>query len=159
MERAKKKLVLDHLVIQRLGNKSLQNNVPGAPQNPKGNIFNKNELAAILKFGAEELFKEDKEEEREEKEDKGFAETIDIDEILARADTVPYGENAEPEGDVDLLNSFKVADFSLKDDEEEEEEKDPDFWDKIIPEDEREKAEAANSKGDVSLIEFIKSNH
>lgn len=143
--------MLDHLVIQRLGNKSLQNNpgVPGA-QN-KGNIFNKNELAAILKFGAEELFKEDKEEDfREEKEDKGFAETIDIDEILARADTVPYGENAEPEGDVDLLNSFKVADFSLKDEEEEEEEKDPDFWDKLIPEDEREKAEAANAKGDVS---------
>ncbi len=142
-------MVLDHLVIQRLGNKSLQNNVPGT-QN-KGNIFNKNELAAILKFGAEELFKEDKEEDyREEKEDKGFAETIDIDEILARADTVPYGENAEPEGDVDLLNSFKVADFTLAD-EEEEEEKDPDFWDKLIPEDEREKAESENAKGDVSL--------
>lgn len=150
MERAKKKLVLDHLVIQRLGNKSLPNNtgVPGT-QN-KGNIFNKNELAAILKFGAEELFKEDKEEDREEKEDKGFAETIDIDEILARADTVPFGEHAEPEGDVDLLNSFKVADFSLAEDEEEEEEKDPDFWEKIIPEDEREKADALNSKGEVS---------
>lgn len=147
LERAKKKLVLDHLVIQRLGNKSLPNNVPGT-QN-KGNIFNKNELAAILKFGAEELFKEDKEEEREDKEDKEFTETIDIDEILARADTVPFGEHAEPEGDVDLLNSFKVADFSLKEEEEEEEEeKDPDFWEKIIPEDEREKASAQNSKGD-----------
>lgn len=142
--------MLDHLVIQRLGNKSLPNNVPGT-QN-KGNIFNKNELAAILKFGAEELFKEDKEEEREDKEDKEFTETIDIDEILARADTVPFGEHAEPEGDVDLLNSFKVADFSLKEEEEEEEEeKDPDFWEKIIPEDEREKASAQNSKGDVSL--------
>ena len=140
---------MDHLVIQRLGNKSLQNNAPGA-QN-KGNIFNKNELAAILKFGAEELFKEDKEEDYlEEKEDKGFAETIDIDEILARADTVPYGENAEPEGDVDLLNSFKVADFALVD-EEEEEDKDPDFWDKLISEDDREKAEAGNAKSDVRL--------
>jgi hypothetical protein len=99
---------------------------------------------------AEELFKEDKEEEREEKEDKGFAETIDIDEILARADTVPATENAEPEGDADLLNAFKVADFTLAD-EDEEEEKDEDFWDSLIPEEERQKVAAENAKGDVRL--------
>lgn len=44
-------MVLDHLVIQRLGNKSLKT------QQQKQDGFSKNELAAILKFGAAELFK------------------------------------------------------------------------------------------------------
>jgi hypothetical protein len=37
-------MVLDHLVIQRLSNKSLSTQA-------RTNIFDKNELAAILKFG------------------------------------------------------------------------------------------------------------
>lgn len=52
LERAKKKMVLDHLVIQKLGNKSLQSTT-----SQKADIFDKNELASILKFGAAELFK------------------------------------------------------------------------------------------------------
>lgn len=57
VERAKQKMVLDHLVIQRmdttgrtvLDKKAKNASIP----------FNKDELTAILKFGAEELFKDE----------------------------------------------------------------------------------------------------
>ena len=57
IERAKKKMVLDHLVIQRMDTSGktmlFKNTAPSATTN---NPFNKEELSAILKFGAEELF-------------------------------------------------------------------------------------------------------
>merc|ERR1712002_1308034 len=64
IERAKKKMVLDHLVIQRMdttGRTILKNAGQGenGKQGIKGNPFSKDELDAILKFGAEELFKEE----------------------------------------------------------------------------------------------------
>ena len=58
MERAKKKLVLDHLVIQRMdtsGRTVLSKNAISASSRIP---FDKNELNAILKFGAAELFSE-----------------------------------------------------------------------------------------------------
>ncbi|MEQ2207514.1 hypothetical protein XENOCAPTIV_013718, partial [Xenoophorus captivus] len=64
IERAKKKMVLDHLVIQRMdttGRTVLDNNSGNSNSNP----FNKEELTAILKFGAEDLFKEAEGEESE----------------------------------------------------------------------------------------------
>ncbi|XP_062079484.1 protein CHROMATIN REMODELING 5-like [Humulus lupulus] len=59
LERAKKKMVLDHLVIQKL-------NAEGRLEKKeakKGSYFDKNELSTILRFGAEEIFKEEKNEE------------------------------------------------------------------------------------------------
>jgi len=50
-------MVLDHLVIQRMdtsGKTMLFKNT--TPSSTTNNPFNKDELAAILKFGAEELF-------------------------------------------------------------------------------------------------------
>eukprot|EP00064_Thunnus_orientalis_P012385 superscaffoldBa00001893_g12420 len=78
IERAKKKMVLDHLVIQRMdttGRTVLDSNSGNTNSNP----FNKEELTAILKFGAEELFKEAEGEESEPQE-------MDIDEILSDSD-------------------------------------------------------------------------
>ena len=69
-----------------------------------------NELAAILRFGAEELFKDDKNEE----DQKNKLETMDIDEILARAEKV---ETKPPEVDADgneLLGAFKVTSLVLQ---------------------------------------------
>ncbi len=62
-----------------------------------------NELSAILRFGAEELFKEDKSEE----ESKKRLLSMDIDEILERAEKV---EEKEPDGEQgnELLSAFKV---------------------------------------------------
>lgn len=62
--------------------------------------FKKEELAAILKFGAEELFKEEEENDEEPQ--------VDIDDILNRAET----RETEPTtmGD-ELLSQFKVVSF------------------------------------------------
>jgi len=58
VERAKQKMVLDHLVIQRMdttGRTVLDKKNAGTNNNP----FNKEDLNAILKFGAEDLFKDE----------------------------------------------------------------------------------------------------
>ena len=56
IERAKKKMVLDHLVIQRMDTTGKQIFKSGTAEK-SGQPFSKDELNAILKFGAEELFK------------------------------------------------------------------------------------------------------
>ncbi|KAI4308165.1 hypothetical protein L6164_031267 [Bauhinia variegata] len=116
LERAKKKMVLDHLVIQKL-------NAEGRLEKKeakKGSYFDKNELSAILRFGAEELFKEEKNDE----ESKKRLLSMDIDEILERAEKV---EEKEPEGEQahELLSAFKVANFTNGED-------DGSFWSRWI---------------------------
>ena len=78
IERAKKKMVLDHLVIQRMdtsGRTVLSKKSDASKTIP----FDKNEINQILKFGAEELFKNEEDEENEPE--------CDIDLILQRAET------------------------------------------------------------------------
>lgn len=66
-------------------------------------MYIQHELSAILRFGAEELFKEEKEDE----ENKMRLETMDIDEILERAEKV---ESKAPDGESgnELLSAFKA---------------------------------------------------
>lgn len=62
IERAKKKMVLDHLVIQRMdttGRTVLDKKASATTP------FNKDDLTAILKFGAEELFKDEEDGDEE----------------------------------------------------------------------------------------------
>ncbi|KAG6605931.1 Protein CHROMATIN REMODELING 5, partial [Cucurbita argyrosperma subsp. sororia] len=116
LERAKKKMVLDHLVIQKL-------NAEGRLEKKeakKGIGFDKNELSAILRFGAEELFKEDKNDEDSKKR----LQSMDIDEILERAEKVEEKE-AEGEEGHELLGAFKVANFCSAED-------DGSFWSRWI---------------------------
>lgn len=64
VERAKQKMVLDHLVIQRMdttGRTVLDKKNAGTNSNP----FNKEDLNAILKFGAEDLFKDEEDGDEE----------------------------------------------------------------------------------------------
>ncbi len=56
LERAKQKMVLDHLVIQRMDTSGRTVLDPRGPS-AGAKLFGKDELAAILRFGAEELFK------------------------------------------------------------------------------------------------------
>ncbi|XP_071486143.1 chromodomain-helicase-DNA-binding protein 1-like [Diadema antillarum] len=130
IERAKRKMVLDHLVIQRMdttGRTVLSKSSTPARDAP----FSKEELTAILKFRAEELFKEADGEESELPE-------MDIDAILERAET---REQEEPGGaGEELLSQFKVANFAAS--EEPDFEKDPGKdWEDIIPASERRQME------------------
>ncbi|CAI9106222.1 OLC1v1005326C1 [Oldenlandia corymbosa var. corymbosa] len=116
LERAKKKMVLDHLVIQKL-------NAEGRlekKESKKGTGFDKNELSAILRFGAEELFKED----RNDEESKKKLLNMSIDEILERAEKVEE-KASNQEGGSELLSAFKVADFCSAED-------DGSFWSRMI---------------------------
>ncbi|KAG9136261.1 hypothetical protein Leryth_003850 [Lithospermum erythrorhizon] len=116
LERAKKKMVLDHLVIQKL-------NAEGRLEKKeakKSNAFDKNELSAILRFGAEELFNE----ERNDEENKKRLLSINIDEILERAEKVEDKESDAEEAH-ELLGAFKVANFVSTED-------DGSFWSRMI---------------------------
>ena len=94
VERAKKKLVLDHLVIQRMDTTGKTVLSKNAIKDSARIPFDKSELAAILKFGAAELFRE-KDGEQAEVE-------VDVDEILNRAET----RECENTGSVDLKLNF-----------------------------------------------------
>ncbi|KAH9500964.1 transcriptional regulator [Bulinus truncatus] len=135
VESAKKKMVLDHLVIQRMdttGRTVLDRGAAPSSAVP----FSKEDLCAILKFGAEELFKEKDHDDEEEQQ-------VDIDDILNRAEE--HETETSTVGD-ELLSQFKVASFGNLEEETEtsrasfgaEEGKD---WDEIIPDDIRQKME------------------
>ncbi|XP_048736383.2 chromodomain-helicase-DNA-binding protein 1-like isoform X3 [Ostrea edulis] len=133
VERAKRKMVLDHLVIQRMdttGRTVLNRGIPSSNSTP----FNKEELTSILKFGAEELFKENEDDEDEPQ--------VDIDEILKRAETREVEDQNTGAGD-ELLSQFKVVSFDNMEDEEIEQtpgtkvEEEDKSWDTIIPEADR----------------------
>ncbi|KAG9332116.1 hypothetical protein JZ751_015834 [Albula glossodonta] len=146
IERAKKKMVLDHLVIQRMdttGRTVLDNSSSTSNSNP----FNKEELTAILKFGAEELFKEPEGEESEPQE-------MDIDEILRLAETreSDQGSSATDE----LLSQFKVANFSTMEESMPELEAPPvRDWDDIIPEDQRRRLEEEEKQKEMEDIYML----
>ncbi|CAG5091357.1 Oidioi.mRNA.OKI2018_I69.PAR.g12999.t1.cds [Oikopleura dioica] len=116
IERAKKKMVLDHLVIQRMdtsGRTVLSKKSDASKSIP----FDKQEITQILKFGAEELFKEEDDAEPE----------CDIDLILQRAETTETEASGNAQTN-ELMSGFKVADFQFDEDK---------LWDDIIPEHER----------------------
>uniref|UniRef100_A0A670J9P9 Chromodomain helicase DNA binding protein 2 n=1 Tax=Podarcis muralis TaxID=64176 RepID=A0A670J9P9_PODMU len=146
IERAKKKMVLDHLVIQRMdttGRTVLDNNSGRSNTNP----FNKEELTAILKFGAEDLFKELEGEESEPQE-------MDIEEILRLAET--RENEASTSATDELLSQFKVANFATMEEEEAElEEKSQKDWDDIIPEEQRKKVEEEERQKELEEIYML----
>lgn len=133
VERAKRKLVLDHLVIQRM---DTSGRMVLSKSSATGAIpFDKHELNDILKFGAAELFQEKEGEEKEPE--------VDIDRILMGAETRDAEETQEQGND--LLSSFKYANFVI--DEEKDiaaaaaQGGDGQEWDEIIPEEQRQKIE------------------
>ncbi|XP_073509404.1 chromodomain-helicase-DNA-binding protein 2 isoform X2 [Phyllobates terribilis] len=146
IERAKKKMVLDHLVIQRMdttGRTVLENNSGSSNSNP----FNKEELAAILKFGAADLFKEPEGEESEPQE-------MDIDEILRLAET---RENEPSSSATDeLLSQFKVANFATMEEVEQVPENQGQIdWENIIPEEQRKKVEEEARQKELEEIYML----
>nr|QVX32602.1 CHD1/2 [Platynereis dumerilii] len=137
VERAKRKMVLDHLVIQRMdttGRTVLNRNTIGGDQS-SSQPFRKEELSAILKFGAEELFNQEDENEPDLQ--------VDIDDILNRAETRVTEENNTATNE--LLSQFKIVSFDNLEDEEIErqrkEEESGKTWESIIPENDRKKIE------------------
>ena len=142
LERAKRKMVLDHVVIQRMdtsGRTILDPNQGAAATSAGARMFKKDELAAILKFGAEDLFKEEQEQGEQPTAAApaaggGMMTDEDLDAILERAEVVEQREGEGTGGASDLLASFNVATFKADED-------DAAFWSKLIPEERRPKDE------------------
>jgi chromodomain-helicase-DNA-binding protein 1 len=148
IERAKQKMVLDHLVIQRMdttGRNAFQNiNNTSTTSTTSSTTDNrpltKEELNTIIKFGAEDLFKENSINEESSVEEE--SQKIDIDEILRRAETRHDDDSSLRNSSEDLLSQFKIANIQTMEDDIIE----PTTivnknknWKDIIPESERQK--------------------
>ena len=152
LQRAKQKMILDHLVIQRMDTSGRTVTAKGGLlSSNSGAMFDNRELAKILQFGAEDLFADNNEED-EQKREKSMEE-MDIEEILSRADErteAAEGEGGDKQEDQTeaFLSGFKVASFksSEKDDNEKDDEQDDterktkeeqegqiEFWQRVIP--------------------------
>ncbi|XP_037904696.1 chromodomain-helicase-DNA-binding protein Mi-2 homolog [Hermetia illucens] len=118
---AKRKMMLTHLVVR-----------PG--MGGKGTSFTKQELDDILRFGTEELFKEDegKEEEAIHYDDKAVAELLD---------RTNKGIEEKESWTNEYLSSFKVASYATKEENEDDdteiikqeaENSDPAYWVKLL---------------------------
>ncbi|XP_067659338.1 chromodomain-helicase-DNA-binding protein 4-like isoform X4 [Haliotis asinina] len=120
---AKKKMMLTHLVVRPgLGNKST--------------TMSKKELDDILKFGTEELFKEE--------EKAGDDRIVYDDAALSRLlDRTQEGQEEKEMAMNEYLSSFKVASYQVKEGEEEDETEmevlkqeaehaDPAYWEKLL---------------------------
>ncbi|KAJ3354709.1 hypothetical protein GGF32_002388 [Allomyces javanicus] len=158
IERAKRKMILEYCIIKQMdtsgrhvlqqkGGLAVANNTAAAMlKMPSHDKMSKDEMAAILKFGAQSMFA------RDEAQDK--LEDVDLDDILARAEEREAKEKAalkELEGAVsadangdggaaaaagssasaEFLQQFQVTEFQF----------DQLTWDDIIPEAERKAAE------------------
>ncbi|KII72799.1 Chromodomain-helicase-DNA-binding protein 2 [Thelohanellus kitauei] len=125
IERAKRKMVLDHLVIQTMDSK-----LTGISSNTVR--FNKDELALILKFGAEELFKENIEDGNQEP-----LQQLNLDDIMKLSEQSDDTQANLSRGE-EFLSSFKVANFNTGDIEKD---LDQEYaqWKNIIPKNEIER--------------------
>ncbi|XP_072036512.1 chromodomain-helicase-DNA-binding protein 5-like isoform X3 [Amphiura filiformis] len=132
---AKKKMMLTHLVVR-----------PGLGSAAKG-AMSKKELDDILKFGTEELFKEDKEAKGEDSEGTIQWNDAQVADLLDRS---KEGIAEQKDFSNDYLSSFKVASYVIKEEEQQEEEEeeepepetevikqelepsDPAYWEKLL---------------------------
>ena len=134
IQKAKNKMVLDHLVIQNMDTTG-KTVISGKKNKTSVASLSKDELNTIIKFGAADLFKETDEGGEE-------GEEVDLDAILSNAETREEVEAPISEANKELLSAFKCTNLRLEEEEEEMvEETDQKngekaaAWEEIIPED------------------------
>jgi len=130
------KLGLDQAILNRIENGQTRNN----------NMMTGDEIERLLRYGAFDLFKEDK-DGLSEKESNEFVEQ-DLDTILARRSKVVVqentGSNSKAAGGVFSKASFKVnKNGAMLDDIDID---DPRFWEKVIGKEVQDEEEIINSK-------------
>ncbi|KAF6775774.1 hypothetical protein AHF37_03202 [Paragonimus kellicotti] len=124
IESATRKMVLDHLIIQRMDSAGGKNSHGRKGDTAKGQL-----LTEILRYGAEGLFKQLDEDAAELE--------VDIDDILNRAETRDADATAEANPANALLSSFKVVALDTLDEDADSNQapniKPEVTWDEIIP--------------------------
>ena len=131
LERAKRKMVLEYAIIHQMDTSGTNFAPKASAKNQQQ--FSKEELGAILKFGAQNMFKSDNEDGQQKKLDE-----MDLDDILSHAEA--HETEADPTGSSaggqEFLKSFaQVQDFKADV-----------SWDDIIPLEERQKVEEEERK-------------
>ncbi|KAG0229475.1 hypothetical protein BGW42_001565 [Actinomortierella wolfii] len=125
IERAKRKMVLEYCIIKQMDTSGLEIlQQKKAAETSTG--FSKEELSAILKFGAQNMF-----QQTDNNNNKKLDE-MDLDEILARAEDHDTTDAVNMAGGEEFLSQFQYADFGAGDMS----------WEEIIPLEERERFEA-----------------
>ncbi|KXS19150.1 hypothetical protein M427DRAFT_132185 [Gonapodya prolifera JEL478] len=124
LERAKRKMVLEFALIKQMEAKgSMAPSKKTSASQTDPDKYSKAELEAILKFGAQNLFKDT--ENNQAKLDE-----LNLDDILARAEHHETTTGEEDEG-MEFMEQWKVQDFGVT----------QLGWDDIIPEEERKRAQ------------------
>uniref|UniRef100_A0A8B9HHW9 Chromodomain helicase DNA binding protein 3 n=1 Tax=Astyanax mexicanus TaxID=7994 RepID=A0A8B9HHW9_ASTMX len=124
---AKRKMMLTHLVVR-----------PGLGS--KAGSMSKQELDDILKFGTEELFKDEIEAGENKDEDSSVIhyDTAAIERLLDRSQDAT--DDTDMQNMNEYLSSFKVAQYNVREDDKsgweriikQEENVDPDYWEKLL---------------------------
>ncbi|KAI9634188.1 putative Chromodomain helicase [Dioszegia hungarica] len=127
LERAKRKMILEYAIINQIDTTGSHINGNGAAKEKNGD-FSKDELSAILKFGAQNMFKTDESAQGKKLDE------MDLDEILTKADAF---DTEAATGGTSLGGEGFLASFADIQDVKHDEL----AWDDIIPEDERAKVE------------------
>lgn len=147
IERAKRKMVLEYCIIKRMDtsgqlteqeqNFAAEQSLKTASGKNRELPFNKDELSAILKFGAQNMFQTNDNNEK--------LNDMDLDDILARAEQTETVEGDDSAlGSEDFLAQFKITDYggTAKDLS----------WDDIIPASELAKVEEEKKLEDQATL-------
>ena len=141
IQKAKNKMVLDHLVIQNMDTTGKGVLAGNRAKKSEAQAMSKDELNTIIKFGAADLFKDTPDDAGEEEKE------VDLDAILEKAETREEQEAPISEANKELLSAFKCTNLRFEEEEQEEEKKTPSkkskkedvSWGDIIPENMRKK--------------------
>ncbi|KAI8993671.1 SNF2 family N-terminal domain-containing protein [Pilobolus umbonatus] len=141
IERAKKKMVLEYCIIKQMdtSGQSLlsEHSLKTSSGKNRDLPFNKEELSAILKFGAQNMFQSSEKTEK--------LNDMDLDDILARAEqTETLNGDDSALGSEDFLSQFKITDYGGTANDL--------SWDEIIPRSALEKIEEQKRNEDQAAL-------
>ncbi|KAI9022522.1 SNF2 family N-terminal domain-containing protein [Hyaloraphidium curvatum] len=125
LERAKRKMVLEYSIMRKMDGSSVAHAAPASKKAVDPENYSRDELQAILKFGAQNLFKENDSTRQAQ------LEALNLDDILERAEHHDTVADNDEEGFEEFKDAWKIADFGA----------DQLSWEEIIPEAERLRAE------------------
>ncbi|KAI9261993.1 SNF2 family N-terminal domain-containing protein [Sporodiniella umbellata] len=143
IERAKRKMVLEYCIIKQMDTSGYsllaEHSLKTASGKNRELPFQSQELSAILKFGAKNMFQSN--EQNEQLND------MDLDDILARAEqteTVNENDSSTALGSEDFLAQFKITDYGGTADDL--------TWEDIIPQSEVQKIKDEESKQEAEAM-------
>ncbi|TFK73925.1 hypothetical protein BDN72DRAFT_760977 [Pluteus cervinus] len=135
LERAKRKMVLEYAIINQMDTSQahLSSKATSQKEAQKTENLSKDELTAVLKYGAQKMFEKDDSQQSRKLDE------MDLDDILNRAEdheTIESGEGTTSLGGEGFLAQFAAV-SDVKNDMS---------WEDIIPADERQKIEAEDDQ-------------